>query len=119
MCIRDSDHYGPMGFRSKTRKACQPLGDDQRAALLGSVRGLDRTALRRAGIGLLDGNIGTLDAHEAHPVVCVAPTVYREGAFYDCRHFCQPGPIDLWNARLLEELEGSSGAASSQRTSGT
>ena len=65
----------------------RPSGDDD-----------DFDALTRANVASFNGAAATVDAHTAHPLRCAAQP------FYDCRHFCQPGPVDEWNAQLIRLL---------------
>ena len=64
-----------------------PEGDDD-----------DFDALTRANVASFNGAAATVDAHTAHPLRC------GDSPFYDCRHFCQPGPLDQWNAQLIRLL---------------
>lgn len=86
------------------RTACHALTPQQRTALETS-RALGPStlaAVRAASIGLLDGGRSTMDAHAAHPTRCTGDP---NGSWVDCRHFCQPGPVEDWNHQLLVLME--------------
>jgi hypothetical protein len=101
---RGATHYGEHGYRSAAdqHERCRPVTAAQRSALLDSLDAVAQAKLREAGVGLLDANPSTLDAHAAHPVRCDA----KGACTWDCRHFCQPGPVRCWNVALATLLMG-------------
>jgi len=96
---QEASHYGERGWQgvSETR-GCHPLSTAQRERLLSPLAAADFDALRRANVASFNGAAATVDAHTAHPLRC------GTSPFYDCRHFCQPGPVDEWNAQLIRLL---------------
>ena len=76
-----------------------PFTKAQRANLTKAWNGAAYAQLRDAGVRLLDGGAATWAAHAAHPGGCGDPSIW------DCRHFCQPGPVDRWNTQLLDVLD--------------
>ena len=98
---READHFGPRGYTGPIQGACLVATAEQRAAPEGSLEPSRREALRRAGVLVYDGAEATIGAHGAHPHRgCVG----GNGSYADCRHFCQPGPIDAWNVQLVSAL---------------
>ena len=96
---QEASHYGERGWQgvSETR-GCYPLSTAQRERLLSPLAAADFDALTRADVASFNGAAATVDAHTAHPLRC------GDSPFYDCRHFCQPGPLDQWNAQLIRLL---------------
>lgn len=102
---REVSHYGQDGaFAGLERHGCQPVTAARREALsLRSALGVElQAALQAAGIGLIDGAASTADAHRAHQLVCGEDG--DKGTYYDCRHFCTPGPVQAWNMALVDGL---------------
>ena len=96
---------------------------------------LDRFEAERVRLAVSDGVevLTGQGFHEAaHPLMCPGPppkappapnvtppkgsgagpppgTPARPGTvadgYWDCQHFCQPGPVDMWNGRLVEIAE--------------
>lgn len=103
---REAEHYGEHGWNGTLEhRQCSALTASQRARLARPLERSTFAAAERAGVWLLDGGAATADAYEAHPSVCT-----DAGGYIDCRHFCQPGPVDLWNAALVDALERNSSA---------
>ena len=100
---RGASHYGPRGFQGFERRGCHALTAAERAELENSLGAAEHHELRETGVRLLDGNVGTLDAQLAHPLSCAGGD---KGNYYDCRHFCQPGPVEWWNRALLDLVAG-------------
>ena len=96
---QEASHYGERGWQgvSETR-GCHPLSTAQRERLLSPLAAAEFDALRRANVASFNGAAATVNAHTAHPLRC------GTSPFYDCRHFCQPGPVDEWNAQLIRLL---------------
>ena len=63
--------------------------------------------LGQLGVEVLNGGAATCGAHAAHPMVC-GGGAGGNASFWDCRHFCQPGPVDLWNEQLLDAIASGS-----------
>ena len=99
---REAEHFGASGWQGATLQgACPVATAAQRAALAGSLDAARADELRRARVLVYDGARATVDAHAAHPHQgCVG----LNGSYADCRHYCQPGPIDAWNAQLISTL---------------
>jgi hypothetical protein len=96
---QEASHYGERGWQGvRETRGCHPLSTAQRERLLSPLAAADFDALRRANVASFNGAAATVDAHTAHPLRCGPPP------FYDCRHFCQPGPVDAWNAQLIRLL---------------
>ena len=99
---RGYDHYGAFGFTALARQPCEAVSAEQRAIVEQSEQQHElAAALTASGLALLDAAPATMAAHAAHPVSCREPSD-RGGSFYDCRHFCSPGPVDEWNHALLK-----------------
>ena len=99
---RGYDHYGAFGFTALARQPCEAVSAEQRAIVEQSEQQHElAAALTASGVALLDAAPATMAAHAAHPVSCREPSD-RGGSFYDCRHFCSPGPVDEWNHALLK-----------------
>lgn len=96
---QEANHYGERGWQGVSETSgCYALSTAQRGRLLTPLAAEDFYALTRAGVASFNGGAATVDAHTAHPLRCgLSP-------FYDCRHFCQPGPVDEWNAQLIRLL---------------
>lgn len=106
---RGYDHYGGHGYagrQERYRTECSAVSAFQRERQgeVGLGRKRLEQALRDVGVRVLDADPSTEGAHGAHPLVCASghPTSGVGVSFHDCRHFCLPGPVDLWNAALLE-----------------
>ena len=87
--------------RGAHRSSCAALSSAQTSVHAASTDGV-AAALAAAGVAFLDAAPSTLGAHMAHPVACRGRAESSASSFYDCKHYCSPGPIDMWNVRLLE-----------------
>ena len=95
---RGADHYGDSGFSGLRREPCHAASAAQRVRLASSALDAEGSALRENDIGLLDAGPASVGAHRAHPIVCA------RGSYYDCLHFCTPGPVEHWNRALANML---------------
>lgn len=100
---READHYGPAGWTGRTLRTCSKATSEEHEPPLPHMARLGGhnstfAPLVQAGVKLLDGGADTRDAYTAHPAVCIA----NKSEYTDCRHYCQPGPIDSWNSRLVD-----------------
>ena len=116
---READHYGLHGWTGALeRRQCKSLSASQRAALsLSNALGASRLdAVHAASIWLLDGARSTAGAHTAHPPHCLDASPNE--SWVDCRHFCQPGPVEDWNHQLVAAMEAKHGLEAANFSSG-
>jgi len=79
---------------------CHPIADARRQRLvLWDANGTGHRLLRERGARVLDGGVDTVDSSHAHPFVGCGR---EKQPYYDCTHYCQPGPLMRWNERLVE-----------------
>ena len=100
---RGYDHYGALGWSGTLeRRACAPVSEPQRLSVEGDLRRARSVGLNAAGVHLLDAGPASAPRHDAHPHV----SQRGNAAFWDCRHWCQPGgPPDAWNRELVRLME--------------
>jgi len=99
---READHYGDSGWNGTLEmQGCRAASAAQRSSLAAPFWRAQYAPLERAGVLVLDSRSATEAAHEAHPLFCDGSSTPVVG-FWDCRHFCQPGPMEQLNVQLVD-----------------
>lgn len=103
---RGYDHYGAEGWTgSLERRGCAPVSEAQTAAIESDLRRARAILGKAANLLVLDAGPASAPRHEAHPFVAQGGRGSKE-AYWDCRHWCQPGgPPDDWNRQLARLVE--------------
>ena len=97
---READHYGEAGWNGTLEKrSCHAASAAQLKRLAEPFDAGRYAPLKDAGALTLDSRVATEDAERAHPLRCGGTP---PDGLWDCRHFCQPGPVDLWNGQLVD-----------------